>query len=74
MEFVDCVSREGFGALSADDLTLGRLYEFLAPVDDHSMLRILDDSGDDFLYPADLFAAVEVQENTAIRLHEVLSL
>jgi hypothetical protein len=55
-------------------LTLGRLYEFLAPVDDHSMLRILDDSGDDFLYPADLFAAVEVQENTAIRLHEVLSL
>jgi len=73
MRFVVCLSREGFGDFSTDDLTLGRLYEVLAPADSHSMLRIIDDSGEDFLYPASLFEAVEVQEQTATRLHELLA-
>ncbi|MEF8717295.1 MAG: hypothetical protein V5B35_05000 [Candidatus Accumulibacter necessarius] len=73
MRFVVCLSREGFGEFSTDDLTLGRLYEVLAPTDNHGMLRIIDDSGEDFLYPASLFEAVEVQEQTATRLHELLA-
>ena len=73
MRFVVCLSREGFGEFSTDDLTLGRLYEVLAPADSHDMLRIIDDSDEDFLYPASLFEAVEVQEQTAIRLHELLA-
>jgi hypothetical protein len=73
MRFVVCLSREGFGEFSTDDLTLGRLYEVLAPADSHGMLRIIDDSGVDFLYPASLFEAVEVQEQTASRLHEMLA-
>lgn len=73
MKFVVCVSREGFGDFSADDLTLGRLYEVLAPEDSHGMLRIIDDSGEDFLYPTLLFEAVEVQEQTASRLHQLLA-
>ena len=73
MRFVVCLSREGFGEFSTDDLTLGRLYEVLAPADNHGMLRIIDDSGEDFLYPASLFEAVEVQEKTATRLHELLA-
>jgi hypothetical protein len=73
MRFVVCLSREGFGEFSTDDLTLGRLYEVLAPADNHGMLRIIDDSGADFLYPASLFEAVEVQEQTATRLHELLA-
>lgn len=73
MRFVVCLSREGFGEFSTDDLTLGRLYEVLAPADSHHMLRIIDDSGEDFLYPASLFEAVEVQEKTATRLHELLA-
>lgn len=73
MKFVVCVSREGFGEFSADDLTLGRLYEVLVPVDPHGMLRIIDDSGEDYLYPASLFEPVEVQERTAGRLHELLA-
>jgi len=73
MRFVVCLSREGFGEFSTDDLTLGRLYEVLAPADSHSMLRIIDDSGEDFLYPASLFEAVEVPERTATRLHELLA-
>ena len=55
MKFVVCVSREGFGEFSADDLTLGRLYEVLSPTDSHGMLKIIDDSGEDFLYPESLF-------------------
>lgn len=73
MKFVVCVSREGFGEFSADDLTLGRLYEVLAPADSHGMLRVIDDSGEDFLYPSSLFEAVEVQDQTASRLHQLLA-
>jgi len=73
MKFVVCVTREGFGDFSADDLTLGRLYEVVKPADRHSMLRIVDDSGEVYLYPAALFEAVEVQEATASRLHAVLA-
>ena len=42
MKFVVCVSREGFGEFSADDLTLGRLYEVVTPVDQHGMMKIID--------------------------------
>lgn len=71
MNFVVCVSREGFGDFSTADLTLGRLYEVLAPADTHGMLRVVDDSGEDYLYPATLFAAVEVQPQTAQLLHDL---
>lgn len=73
MKFVVCVSREGFGEFSADDLTLGRLYEVLPQADSHGMLRVIDDCGEDFLYPESLFEAVEVQQKTATRLHMLLA-
>jgi hypothetical protein len=73
MKFVVCVSREGFGEFSSDDLTLGRLYEVVTPIDQHTMMRIIDDSGEDYLYPASLFEGVDVQEPTAIRLHALLA-
>lgn len=73
MKFVVCVSREGLGEFSADDLTLRRLYEVLSPTDSHGMLRIIDDSGEDFLYPESLFETVEVQQKTAARLHTLLA-
>ncbi len=73
MKFVVCVSREGFGEFSADDLTLGRLYEVLSPADSHGMLKIIDDSGEDFLYPEFLFEKVEMQQETATKLHALLA-
>ena len=73
MKFVVCVSREGLGEFSADDLTLGRLYEVLSPADGHGMLKIIDDSGESFLYPEILFETVEVQQKTANRLHTLLA-
>ena len=73
MKFVVCVSREGFGEFSADDLTLGRLYEVLSPADSHGILKIIDDSGEDFLYPEFLFEKVEMQQETATKLHALLA-
>lgn len=73
MKFVVCVSREGCGDFSADDLTIGRLYEVITSADRHGMVRVVDDSGEDYLYPADLFESVEVQQQTASRLHELLA-
>jgi hypothetical protein len=73
MKFMVCISREDCGDHSTDDLTLGRLYELITPVDGHGMIRVIDDSGEDYLYPSELFDAVEVQEQTASRLHELLA-
>ena len=73
MKFIVCVSREGLGDVSTDDLTLGRLYEVIGSEDAHGMVRIIDDSGEDYLYPASLFDAVEVKEPTAARLHALLA-
>jgi len=73
MKFVVCISREDCGDLSTDDLTLGRLYEVMIPADHHGMIRVIDDSGEDYLYPEGLFEAVEVQDKTASRLHELLA-
>ena len=73
MKFIVCISREDCGDLSTDDLTLGRLYEVKTPADSRDMVRIVDDSGEDYLYPQSLFETVEVQEKTASRLHELLA-
>jgi hypothetical protein len=40
------------------DLTLGRIYEMLGVEANGSFYRILDDSHEDFLYPASHFRAV----------------
>ena len=73
MKFIVCISREDCGDLSTDDLTLGRLYEVKTPADSRDMVRIVDDSGEDYLYPQSLFETVEVQEKTASRLHKLLA-
>ncbi len=39
------------------DLTLGKLYELLGVEAGGAFLRIVDDSGDDYLYPANHFRA-----------------
>ena len=40
------------------DLTLGRIYELLAVEANGVLYRILDDSDDDFLYPATHFRMI----------------
>jgi hypothetical protein len=73
MKFVVCIDNADLGDFSADDLTIGRLYEVIDDVDVHGMLRIIDDSGEDYLYPAVLFESVEIPDSTAERLHHAFS-
>lgn len=40
------------------DLTLGKLYECIGVEADGAFLRIIDDSAEDFLYPASHFQTV----------------
>lgn len=73
MRFVVCMENAPFGDFSTDDLTVGRLYEVISEMDGHGMLRIVDDSGDDYLYPAKLFDQVDIRDSTAERLHSIFN-
>ena len=73
MRFVVCMENTSFGDFSADDLTIGRLYEVIGEVDTHQMLRIIGDSGEDYLYPAKLFEQVGMRESKAERLRSIFS-
>jgi hypothetical protein len=73
MKFLVYASREGFGDFSTNDLTLGRLYEVVEPQDAHGMVRVIDDTSEDYLYPAKLFEPVEIQMAAAERLHSLLA-
>jgi hypothetical protein len=66
--FAVCVANNG-----CDDLTLGMLYRVLA--DDEAAreqhLRVVDDSGEDYLYPADRFVVVAVPKEDEQKLMSV---
>ena len=60
--FVVCVDNASYQA----SLEVRKLYELL-PDDEaakHDQVRIVDESGDDYLYPKSLFAPVEVPSAT----------
>ena len=52
-EFVVYVNDADFGDFSAADLIIGKCYAVLAHEDD--WLRIIDESGEDYLYPSAWF-------------------
>jgi len=56
-QYVVCLSNEGYRA----SLVVQRIYESLpdAEASRHGMLRVIDESGEDYLFPASLFRAVE---------------
>ena len=63
--FAVCVTNEG-----SDDLSTGMLYRVLpdevAAAEDH--LRVIDDSGEDYLYPASRFVIVAVPQAEEAKL------
>ena len=65
-KFVVCVRNDGFEA----SLAVRKLYRTLPDQEAgrRSLLRIVDESGEDYLYPADLFAAVTVTAEAAEEL------
>ncbi|WP_083824650.1 hypothetical protein [Thiorhodospira sibirica] len=70
--FVVCLQVDNLGDVSGDDLHVGRLYEVVEQDAGHGMMRIIDESGEDYLYPAACFATVSMQDNVATRLLQVL--
>jgi len=59
--YVVCIQPEG-----AEDLELRKLYEVRedAAAGRRGYLRVVDESGEDYLYPKEFFAPVEVPEDT----------
>lgn len=72
IDFVVCLQKDNLGDISGDDLHLGRLYEVVEQDAGHGMIRIIDESGEDFVYPQRCFASVSMQESIVNRLHQVL--
>jgi hypothetical protein len=72
MRFVVCIKADKFGDFSGDDLTIARLYEVIDDNNAQGLLRLIDDSGEDYLYPADFFETVELSAQTAQRLHNAV--
>lgn len=69
-QFVVCVNDEGI-----DDISLGMVYRLL-PDDkaaQEGFMRIVDDSGEDYLYPQDRFIPIEVPDQDSERLSAVCS-
>lgn len=66
--FVVCISNEG-----CDDLVMRKLYAVVS--DDQpgeaAYLRVIDESGEDYLYPATNFAVVELSDDAAAALNAV---
>jgi hypothetical protein len=59
---VICVSNDGYAA----SVETRKVYRVLEDADAavHGMLRIVDESGEDYLYPVSMFVPVELPEAT----------
>ena len=56
--FVICVHNEGYAA----SLELRKIYETLTDAEaaNNGQIRVIDESGEDYLYPADDFAPIDL--------------
>lgn len=61
MGFAVCINNKGYGT----SLELRKLYELLIDEDAKSrgMLRVIDESGNSYLYPSTMFAPLQLPEN-----------
>ena len=57
-EFVVCVRNEGYEA----SLELRKIYQVVPDTGAarHHLLRVIDESGEDYLYPQDFFLSIEL--------------
>lgn len=67
-QFLLCVENEGFEA----SLELRKLYEKLPDgvAERHKQVRIIDESGEDYLYPSSFFAPVRLSIETRNRIRQ----
>ena len=69
--FAVCVENTGFAA----SLELNKVYRIVsdAAAEQERQLRLIDESGDDYLYPAEMFVLIRVPGNTGRTLKKSLS-
>lgn len=67
-KFLLCVENEGYEA----SLEVRKLYEMVPDkeAERHSQVRIIDESGEDYLYPSKFFAPVRLPINTRNKIIE----
>ncbi len=67
--FAVCLANDGYAA----SLTVRRLYRVLpdSQADARGLLRIVDESGEDYLYPAHMFARVDLPDDITKRLSTI---
>ena len=65
-KFLVCVDNEGYQA----SLEVRKLYENLPDkeAERHNQLRIVDESGEDYLYPSEFFAPIRLPMQTRNRI------
>lgn len=68
-EFAVCVRNDGYPA----SLELRKLYHVLEDSfgEEHGLIRIVDESGDDYLYPSDYFVRVRLPVPLEKKLHRI---
>jgi len=59
--FVVCIKNEGYPA----SLELRKIYQVIpdARAVEHEYIRIIDESGEDYLYPVDYFVPIELPQD-----------
>ena len=67
--FVICVRNQGYRA----SLDLRKLYPVLPDefAEEHYMIRVIDESGEDYLYPADYFVRLDLPHSVEQTLHKI---
>lgn len=67
-KFLLCVDNEGYEA----SLEVRKLYEKIPDkeADRHNQVRIIDESGEDYLYPSEFFTSVRLPMQTKNRIVE----
>jgi len=66
IRFVICVKNDGYEA----SLEVRKVYDLLPDVEakGHGMLRVVDESGEDYLFPEDFFVPVDLPEPVQARI------
>jgi hypothetical protein len=61
--YVECVSNRGYRA----SLLIRRIYQSLpdAEAAKRSLIRVIDESGEDYLYPTVMFVAIDIPQDVA---------
>ena len=67
-KFLVCVKNDGYEA----SLELRKLYETMPDkeADSHGQVRVIDESGEDYLYPATYFAPIRLLTETRNKMLE----